>query len=249
MIRFEFDSKGYVTCILYGCTTGSCVEYAGLVPNQPEEYADMDDWANRALVQAYYLNDQGNLTYDEKRAAQIPAEDYVEVKPYTAEHVKKLGIFDLIYPVGSLYMSVNDVSPATLFGGTWERIEDRFILASGSTYAAGSTGGAESHKHIAPIGYQSSSQYLGTINVNGNTTSFPTAGGYNTVKRDAGGSSIPSGIAAYYTETVSNIPPYMAVYVWRRVEDPNPDNYANLVDSTGATLLDRNENEFMVEVE
>ena len=51
-------------------------------------------------------------------------------------------IFNLIYPVGSIYMSVNSVSPAILFGGTWERIQDRFLLAAGSNYAAGSTGGS-----------------------------------------------------------------------------------------------------------
>ena len=49
---------------------------------------------------------------------------------------------DDVYPVGSIYMSVNSTSPATLFGGTWKQIEDKFLLASGSTYSAGSTGGS-----------------------------------------------------------------------------------------------------------
>ena len=31
-------------------------------------------------------------------------------------------VFDLIYPIGSIYLSVSDVSPAALFGGSWERI-------------------------------------------------------------------------------------------------------------------------------
>ena len=36
---------------------------------------------------------------------------------------------DRVYPVGSIYMSVNSTSPATLFGGTWEQIKGRMLLA------------------------------------------------------------------------------------------------------------------------
>lgn len=54
-------------------------------------------------------------------------------------------IFDAIYPVGSIYMSVNSTSPATLFGGTWQQIQDRFLLSAGSTYTAGDTGGEAEH--------------------------------------------------------------------------------------------------------
>ena len=56
--------------------------------------------------------------------------------------IDALSILDLVYPVGSVYMSVNSTSPATLFGGTWEQIQDRFLLAAGSTYTAGGTGGS-----------------------------------------------------------------------------------------------------------
>ena len=44
-------------------------------------------------------------------------------------------------PVGSIYMSVNNINPANFFGGKWEQIKDRFLLACGSTYSNGSTGG------------------------------------------------------------------------------------------------------------
>lgn len=49
------------------------------------------------------------------------------------------------YPVGSIYMSVNSTSPASLFGGTWQQIKDRFLMCAGSTYKAGGTGGEASH--------------------------------------------------------------------------------------------------------
>lgn len=54
-------------------------------------------------------------------------------------------IINIVYPVGSIYMSVNDTDPSLLFHGTWERIKDRFLLASGDTYSAGSTGGEATH--------------------------------------------------------------------------------------------------------
>ena len=54
-------------------------------------------------------------------------------------------VIDLIYPVGSIYMSVNNVSPSTLFGGTWTQIKDTFLLAAGDTYTNASTGGEATH--------------------------------------------------------------------------------------------------------
>lgn len=46
------------------------------------------------------------------------------------------------YPVGSYYISSNSTSPATLFGGTWTQIQNRFIFAAGSGYSVNSTGGS-----------------------------------------------------------------------------------------------------------
>ena len=54
-------------------------------------------------------------------------------------------ILAAVYPVGSIYMSTNNTSPATLFGGTWEQLKDRFLLGAGDTYTAGNTGGAATH--------------------------------------------------------------------------------------------------------
>ena len=50
----------------------------------------------------------------------------------------------MVYPIGSIYMSVNSTNPSTLFGGTWVQLKDRFLLGAGDTYTAGDTGGAAS---------------------------------------------------------------------------------------------------------
>ena len=86
-MHLEVDNQGYVCCILYGCITGSCFEYTGAIPSG---YSSYDDWADNAKVQAYYLNSNGNLTYDAAKAATLPDED--EITPYTAEQCAELGI-------------------------------------------------------------------------------------------------------------------------------------------------------------
>ena len=57
-----------------------------------------------------------------------------------------------IYPIGSIYMSVNNVDPSLVFGGTWSQIKDRFLLACGDTYNNGETGGAASHTPSGTVG-------------------------------------------------------------------------------------------------
>lgn len=214
-MRLEFDEQGYVRCVLYGCLTGSCVEYTGLVPTQPEAYADMDDWAERAKIEAYYLNDEGNLIYDANRAASLPTEDEIVFDRYTPEQIKSMGIFDAIYPVGSLYISVNNVSPATLFGGTWKRIQDRFLLAASSTYAGGTTGGSTYHQHTSPTGYNSENKLLG-ISYKQGKTNANVNGEVATLGQAVGVASGDYNWTLPKTDNAMHMPPYLAVYMWER---------------------------------
>lgn len=70
--------------------------------------------------------------------------------PFEDDNHMQNSIFDSIYPVGSIYLSVNEVNPSTLFGGTWEQIQDKFLLGSGSVYENGDVGGGQAHNNMPP---------------------------------------------------------------------------------------------------
>lgn len=71
-----------------------------------------------------------------------------------------------LYPVGSVYISFNATDPSTLFGGTWERLKDTFLLANGDAYAPNITGGSAT-KSIAVSNLPS---HTHTISTEGNHT-------------------------------------------------------------------------------
>ena len=144
-----------------------------------------------------------------------------------------------VYPVGSIYICLHNGNPGQLFGGTWAKIEGRFLLASHSSYPVGSMGGSADavvvahthiqgpHQHVAQEGMFLSS--VDDIKINTTKRSFPSASsnGVHFVYTDA---DIVHGIAENIgtdvewpgidSEGVSgtgkNMPPYLAVNVWRR---------------------------------
>ena len=59
----------------------------------------------------------------------------------TTDNIKS-NIINLIYPVGSIYMSINNVSPASFLGGTWEALKDRFLIGAGNIYSVNDLGGS-----------------------------------------------------------------------------------------------------------
>ena len=120
--------------------------------------------------------------------------------------------FDAIYPVGSIYLNTTNVNPTTLFGGTWEQIKDRFLLACGSTYTNGATGGEATHK--LTINEMPSHKH----NTQGQ---WQTAGSgnrclsYNKISGDPVRTDNPI-LATGGNQAHNNMPPYLAVYVWKR---------------------------------
>lgn len=122
---------------------------------------------------------------------------------------------DKIYPVGSIYMSVNAVSPATLFGGTWEALQDRFLLAAGSTYPAGSTGGEATH--TLTVDEMPSHRHSYTVNIQ-HVDGEQVSGESLTSGLQAGGRRRYSDNTDYKggSQPHNNMPPYLTVYIWKR---------------------------------
>lgn len=79
-------------------------------------------------------------------------------------NISLANIIDLIRPIGSLYWSENNTNPSTIYPGTtWVQITDKFIVAAGSTYKAGSSYGAASHTHTSAAHTHTTGNHILTI--------------------------------------------------------------------------------------
>jgi hypothetical protein len=146
-----------------------------------------------------------------------------------------------IYPIGSIYMSVNDTNPSLVFGGTWQQIKDRFLLASGDTYNNGQTGGSTNitptgtvnnhtltlketpvHKHSTQMRVESQNLVVGSGSQSGVPYDFYIKDGNNyTATGDAYNNSAEVAIGEPHNHGLTmnqhtNMPPYLAVNVWVR---------------------------------
>lgn len=153
----------------------------------------------------------------------------------------------VVYPIGSIYISINNTSPASLFGGTWTQITDTFLLSSG-TNAVGATGGekevtltldqAPAHTHTRGT-MEITGKFRAYSEYNLNNTAYQNfVGGaisseesYGTSSNLASGSSdavrqhtftaskgwTGSTSSAGGGQAHNNMPPYLVVNMWKRV--------------------------------
>ena len=147
-------------------------------------------------------------------------------------------MFDLIYPVGSIYMSIDSTNPKILFGGEWQQIKGRFLLGTGTPDAnsdnyfgglsgrtwnagAGSTGGEDFHTLTVaemPSHRHEGIKWFGEQNISLNSTG--SYGGYGLTSWSQ---QIPESYSPFYTaytggnSAFAKMPPYFAVYIWQRV--------------------------------
>lgn len=172
-------------------------------------------------VQVNVADKLGNTTYNLLLPRGIPIA-YVDTKknsfgvncfPKNEKSLEINGktVFDMVYPVGSIYMSVNSASPATMFGGTWVQIKDKFLLSAGNTYKAGATGGEATHV-LTVEEMPRHNHSLDNLNASGNTTPYMTVQAQE--KKGYGGN-----VQTFFTgggQAHNNMPPYIVVYIWQR---------------------------------
>ena len=169
------------------------------------------------------------------RLAHVGTEKRVDVawNAYFEKNVFVGGktLVDLIYPVGSVYISFNNrADPSMLFGGTWERIRNRFLWAATENGVMGETGGEESHRltvsempshngHLSagidghvPIGKGNYEGYL-----NKNVSNPYPGGGYRGWNVYAGNEMHPASEAVGGGKPHNNMPPFIQVAMWKRI--------------------------------
>lgn len=158
--------------------------------------------------------------------------DRVESTRSEIENFMRNDLINIIYPIGSIYMSVNNVSPASFLGGTWEQIKDRFLLAAGSSYSAGSTGGAATvttagtvNGHTLTVNempsHSHTNYYAGGSGVSWGYNYSSSGGTISSATAASGGIGNTGGGQAHsHTFTgssINNMPPYLTVYIWKRI--------------------------------
>lgn len=198
-------------------------EYSGIVTSV------VSSTKCKVRLAGYSESTDPEFTFINKSGEILSAGDYVYIKTIgtdlnTGVISQKFGETGVLraYPVGSIYMSVNSTSPATLFGGTWTRIQNRFLLAAGSSYAANTTGGEATHKltvseipshnHSERFCWSSTPAAKNTLAVNGTTlTATNSVSGVAGIDRGDSFGNYSGGSSAH-----NNMPPYLAVYVWKR---------------------------------
>ena len=141
---------------------------------------------------------------------RTPAELLADLGTDTVDQILKL-----VHPVGSIYMSINNVSPAKLFGGKWVQIKGRFLLGASDVYKANTTGGEEAHTLTVDEmpSHQHSIPYPNAAGPEEAAIGYPADSDTN----KSWGAEMCKTQSAGGSAAHNNMPPYLVVYMWRRL--------------------------------
>jgi len=121
-------------------------------------------------------------------------------------------LIDMMHPIGSVYISFDETTPAEIYGGEWEQLKDRFLLACGDKYEIDSIGGESSHVlTIDEMPRHTHKIYRTTTSGTKDVYTFTNSAGKGANETFANTEFVGSNAAH------NNMPPYIAVYMWRRI--------------------------------
>lgn len=185
------------------------------------------DWSkndfnfNVPVYISQYYNDNNPTTKkyvdDLTEVISLAVQDNTDNIAALSNQISNIGSisFDDIYPVGSIYMSVNSTNPSNLFGGTWTQLKDRFLLGAGSTYTNGSTGGEASHTlTVNEMPSHSHPQYV-TVSSGGSLSANCDYDSYSSGNARKSAQNVSTGTTGS-GNSHNNMPPYLVVYMWQR---------------------------------
>lgn len=118
------------------------------------------------------------------------------------------------YPVGSYYISANATSPASLFGGTWQRIESRFLWGAPASSTLGLTAGEQNHVLTVSEIPSHGHSFNQTVYSNYPPTTGSTQNGYKTIAYTTSSTLSTNNTGGGTAH--NNMPPYVNVAIWRR---------------------------------
>lgn len=146
--------------------------------------------------------------------------------------ITKSDLLNMVYPVGSIYMSVENNSPQNFLGGTWTPLYDRMLVGAGNSYAVNSTGGSKdativAHTHTASIASSGAhSHTTAALATTGSKSgslaeAFTKYGSTRNIRipfsgTDGAHTHTPTIASTGVSATNANMPPYLGVYMWKR---------------------------------
>ena len=149
---------------------------------------------------------------------------------YASNLLKSTGAKYEIYPVGAIYISYGSTSPASLFGGTWQKLPaGTFLMSAGGSYTVGQRGGAATHtltdaempRHNHGQALLVDGDWSDVPQVPDRTVLFTTDDTSVRIEWSATSAGCASfdGNGTNYSgqgQAHNNLPPYYAVNMWRR---------------------------------
>ena len=228
----NFYNKSYVDLSFYNKTEIDLNYY-----NKTQ--IDSNHYTKTEIDSNHYNKTQIDSNYYTKTEVSSNYYNKAEVDSKTSVQA----IVDIVYPIGSIYISINQINPATIFGGEWVQIKDRFLLASGDTYDIGDIDGEAthtltvdempSHTHVQNEHNHSQNSHSHRLNnsaivynssvsgqiPNGTAKKYTTNSG-NDVGTD--GKTATNNPATATNQNTggglahNNMPPYLAVNIWQR---------------------------------